>query len=409
MRILFVCHRLPFPPIRGGKIRPFNMIRHLHESGHQVTVASLARTPEELEAGQGLKAHCHELIAERVTEPAAMARMVLRLPTPVPSSMGNFFSPQLARRIRKALSTGGFDLIVVHCSSVAQYVASAVNIPRMLDFGDMDSQKWLAYSQFRGLPLAPGFWIEGTKLERAEKQLARAFDLCSCTTRAELETLQSFDTGAATGWFPNGVDSSFFKPSDQVFDPDLVTFLGRMDYYPNQEAMTRFCHDVLPRVQARRPQTRLEIVGADPSPAMWRLGDLPGVSVTGSVPDVRPFLERACLTVAPLSIARGTQNKILEAMGSGIPVVCSDIAAGGVDAVPGEHLLAATTAQDYAEAVLQLLDNPGLRASLSRAGRERVLSHHNWAHSMQRFDSLLNDCVSACSKRRGATNKEPVA
>ncbi|MEM9056762.1 MAG: TIGR03087 family PEP-CTERM/XrtA system glycosyltransferase [Pseudomonadota bacterium] len=409
MKLLFVCHRLPFPPIRGGKIRPFNMIRHLHDSGHEVTVASLARSAEELEAGQGLRGHCHELLAERVTEPAAMVRMVLRLPTPVPSSMGNFYSPALARRVREALATTRFDAIVVHCSSVAQYVADAGATPRMLDFGDMDSQKWLAYSQFRGLPLAPGFWIEGTKLERAEKALARQFDLCTCTTRAELDTLDGFGTGAATGWFPNGVDSAFFKPSTQQWDPDLVTFLGRMDYYPNQEAMQRFCREVMPRVQAKRPATRLEIVGADPSPAIRRLGELPGVTVTGSVPDVRPYLERACLTVAPLSIARGTQNKILEAMGSAIPVVCSDIAAGGVDAVPGEHLLAATAAKDTADAVLSVLDDPALRERLAQAGRERVLSHHNWAHSMQRFDALLEQCVVGAAGRQVPSGSESAA
>ena len=131
--------------------------------------------------------------------------------------------------------------------------------------------------------------------------------------------------------------------------------------------------------------------------------------MTGSVPDVRPYLERACLTVAPLSIARGTQNKILEAMGSAVPVVCSDIAAGGVDAIAGEHLLTGTSAQDYTAAVLRILNDPALRAKLASAGRERVLSHHNWANSMQRFDSLLNDCVDAFADRRRSAATGPAA
>jgi glycosyltransferase involved in cell wall biosynthesis len=145
----------------------------------------------------------------------------------------------------------------------------------------------------------------------------------------------------------------------------------------------------------KRPSVRLSIVGADPSAAILRLGDLPGVTVTGSVPDVRPHVTRAALTVAPLRIARGTQNKILEAMAMGVPVVCSTVASGGVDAVPDEHLLTADTPEDTAAAILHVLENATERDRLARTGRERVLSHHAWPSSMRRLDAIIERCVTA--------------
>jgi hypothetical protein len=171
-----------------------------------------------------------------------------------------------------------------------------------------------------------------------------------------------------------------------------------MDYYPNQECMFDFCARVLPLVQSKRPGLKLLIVGADPSPAVRRLGALPGVTVTGSVADVRPYLRRAALMVAPLHIARGTQNKILEAMAMGVPVVTSRIAAGGVDASAPEHFLAASTVDEYQVALLRIIEDPAERQRLSRAGRERMLSHHAWDRSMQRLDGIIERCRSAVSR-----------
>ena len=395
MKILYVCHRFPFPPKRGGKIRPFNMIRHLGEQGHEVTVASLARSDEEAAEGAGLADHCHAVIGEQVGRAAAAARMVARLPTTVPSSMGYFYSPALARRIREALARERFDLVFVHCSSVAQYVSHVRDTPKILDFGDMDSQKWLEYAKFHRFPMSTGYWLEGTKLEREEKRLARHFDLCTCTTLAERQTLDAYDTGVATGWFPNGVDAEFFSPDGDGYEPDAICFIGRMDYYPNQQAMFGFCRETLPLIQARRPGVTLTIVGADPSPAVRQLGDLPGVTVTGSVPDVRPYVRRAALSVAPLLIARGTQNKILESMAMGVPVVASQCAANGVDAVAGEHILVGDTPLEVCDAVVSVLADSGYRDTLATRARERVLTNHSWSSSMKRLDALIEQCVSS--------------
>jgi len=398
MNILYLCHRFPFPPKRGGKIRPFNMIRHLTSQGHEVTVCSLVRSAEEAAEGEGIAPHCHAFHMGHVKEPLQMLRMVQRLPLLTPSSMGYFHSPELAAQVRRLLVAQRWDLIFVHCSSVAQYVEHVTEVPKILDFGDMDSQKWLEYEQRKPFPLKLGYKLEGQKMLIAEKRLARRFDLCTATTRAEWQTLEDYGTGAATDWFPNGVDAQFFCPSDAVYDPDTISFIGRMDYYPNQECMSRFSAQVWPLLRSRRPQMKLLIVGADPSPEMGALGQLPGITVTGSVPDVRPYIRGSALMVAPLAIARGTQNKILEAMAMGVPVVTSAIAAGGVDATAGDHLLVADTPQDTADAILQIVDNPAERTRLAEAGRARMLSHHAWAGSMKRLDTIIDRCTARFAK-----------
>ena len=404
MRVLFVCHRVPFPPKRGGKIRPFNIVRHLHEQGHEVTVASLARSQAELEEAEGLAQYCSHRLIEVVDDRAAWLRMVAWLPTTRPSSFGYFHSPALRRGLsrvsrRKNGDVTHFDLVFVHCSSVASYVRDIPATLKILDFGDMDSQKWREYSQHKPFPLSAGYWLEAVKLEHTERRLTRQFNLATCTTRAELESLRALGVTGPTDWFPNGVDADFFRPGQQAYERDLITFVGRMDYFPNQQAVTRFCAEVLPELRRRRPGTRLEIVGADPSPDVRALGRLEGVTVTGSVPDVRPYVTRAALTVAPLEIARGTQNKILESMAMGVPVVCSRQAVGGVDAVPDEHLLAYDTREQLIEAVLGILQSADLRAKLAAAGRARMLASHSWPASMRRVDALI---ASQFGKRAAA-------
>lgn len=393
MKVLFVCHRVPFPPKRGGKIRPFNMIRHLSSRGHQVTVASLARTPQELDEALGLSAHCHKQIVEVIPRLQAWKKMLFNVPSPQPSSFGYFWSSRLARRIEAELARSSHDLVFVHCSSVAPYVAKLRGPAKILDYGDVDSQKWREYVAYRRWPLAAGFWLEAVKLERTERLLSQQFDLCTCTTRAELESLRGLGVTSKSDWFPNGVDTEFFAPQPGDYDSRQIAFVGRMDYYPNQQAVQWFCATIWPELHRRRPDLQFLVVGAEPPSHIRALGQLPGVTVTGSVPDVRPYLRRVALTVAPLTIARGTQNKILESMAIGTPVVSSRQAAGGVDAVPGEHLLVADKADDWVSLIDCVLSDPARREELAMAARARILSHHSWAASMGRLEGAIDELL----------------
>jgi hypothetical protein len=336
------------------------------------------------------------MLVEVIPDTAAWVRMLARVPTPTPSSFGYFYSPRLHRKIRDELVTQSYDGVIVHCSSVAPYVENATGVLKVLDFGDMDSQKWREYSVHRSWPKSAIYKLESHKLEDTERRLGRKFDYCTCTTRAEWETLGQLGITTPSGWFPNGVDTEFFRATTATtYDPNRIAFVGRMDYYPNQQAVLAFCREVLPAIQAWRPDVRLDIVGANPSGAISALGAVPGVRVTGTVVDVRPYVTNAALTIAPLAIARGTQNKILESMAMGVPVVCSPQAAGGVDAVPGEHILVAGTPQETLEAVKSVLESPGVRQRLAEAGRARVLSHHTWASSMRQFDRVLTEARQA--------------
>ncbi len=395
MDILYLSHRFPYPPQNGGKIRSFNMIRHLHAQGHRVTVCSPVRSAVEAEEGAAIAPFCTSWEMAPVRDSVQALRMLANLPLTTPSSMGYFHSSRLKRRVHELLARQHWDLIVVHCSSVAPYVEHVRDVPKILDFCDMDSQKWLEYAHYKPFPLSLGYRLEGRKLAAAERRLARRFDLSTVTTRAEWETLADFGAGAATDWFPMGVDADYFSPAEDDYDADTISFIGRMDYYPNVECMVRFCSETWPLLKARRPALKLLIVGADPTPEARRLGELPGVTVTGSVPDVRPFVRRSALMVAPLKIARGTQNKILEAMAMGVPVVTSSVAVGGVDAHAPAHLLVADTPGDICDAVLRVIEQPDERRRLSLAGRERVLSHHSWAQAMQRFDRMMERCVDS--------------
>jgi glycosyltransferase involved in cell wall biosynthesis len=205
------------------------MIRHLSQS-HEVVVCSLARSAQEAEEGRGIAPYCSEFHVGHVDDRVQTLRMVLTLPTPITASASYFHSSRLARTIRHLLKEQRFDLILVHCSSVAHYVQHVDRVPKILDFGDMDSQKWLEYSEHKPFPLSLGYWWEGQRLVAEERRLARRFDFCTATTRAEWETLRGYEVDTPSDWFPNGVDTQFFEPSNTPYDPNRICFIGRMDY-----------------------------------------------------------------------------------------------------------------------------------------------------------------------------------
>ncbi len=400
MDILFLSHRFPFPPTRGDKIRSFNMVKHLHETGHRVTVASLARSPAEAAACHGIRDYCDDYVLCQVRNSLQALRMGGRLLTSEPSSMGFFYSAKLQKEVHRLLAEKDFDLIVVFSSTAAQYVAHVADIPKLLDFCDMDSQKWLAFAKFRKWPLSMGYHIEGSKLERAEKALCRQFDLCTCATGFEVDTLDGYGAGVASGVFPNGVDFDFFTPGDQAYDRRSISFVGRMDYYPNEECVLSFCADVLPVLRERYPDVTFTVIGAAPPASIRALHRQPGVTVTGTVDDIRDYVRRSAVMVTPLEIARGTQNKILEGMAMGVPVISSRTAARGVDAVVGEHILAATTAEEYITQISSLFDDEAKRDRLAQAGRQRVISHHNWPRAMALFDEAIERCLVEAGRKK---------
>ncbi|MCI0621691.1 MAG: TIGR03087 family PEP-CTERM/XrtA system glycosyltransferase [Acidobacteria bacterium] len=388
MRILFVCHRFPYPPVRGGKIRPFNMIRWLSRE-HEVTVASIARSDEELKNGRGISPFCHRYIGKRITPLRAWLQALACVFSTKPSSLGYFYVPELQAAIRETLQREPFDLIWVHCSSVSQYVSDWTRCHRVMDFGDMDSEKWFQYARKRGFPLSFVYLLEGAKLRRYEKQVALAFSQCTVTAPREQGTLESYNLGVPVTLIPNGVDLDFFRNQTTNYEPRKVVFLGRMDYYPNIDGVTFFCEQVLPRVRQQIPDVSFTIVGSGPVSQVKRLGSIRGVTVTGEVPDVRPFVHDAAVSVVPLRLASGVQNKVLESMAMSVPVVATSPASSGVDAVAGQHLLVDDSPDGFADKVVSVLRNPNLRQRLAMAGRERVEERHSWHACLQKLENVL--------------------
>jgi sugar transferase (PEP-CTERM/EpsH1 system associated) len=319
--------------------------------------------------------------------------MAAYLLCPTPSSMAYFYSKTLAKQIDEEIQINRPDLIYVHCSSVAPYVAD-YSIPKIMDFVDMDSAKWLIYAKFKSFPINLGYWYEGVKLRRAEKHLAQRFDISTCITRTELDTLTDYGLNVDGDWFPNGVDFEFFCPDSQPdYDTNTISFIGRMDYYPNIEAMLRFCKNILPLVRQHNVHAKMLIIGANPDAEIIALGEQDGITVTGTVDDVRPYVRGSAVMVAPLNIARGTQNKILEAMAMGVPVVCSDVAARGVDAVDGEQILVAASDIECANKIISVLNNPAQRQQLGQTGRDWIIQNYSWKKAMQRLDGIVKRCL----------------
>ena len=391
MKILFICHRLPYPPNEGGKIRAFNMIRHLHRH-HSVVVASLAHTQKELDDGIDLKDYCDGVIAELLPASVRWLQAGRAIATGAPSSVAYFSSPQLRRKIHEAAGKIGFDAAIVHCAFAAQYVDGIRTRRKILDFCDIDSRKWFDYSQQKPFPQSVVFKLEAAKLRKYERKVAALFDCCTVASAGELEEYGKLDLSVPCAVIPNGVDTSFFQPrASGRSDGSVIVFLGRMDYFPNVDGVNYFAREVFPLIRHQRPDTKFRIIGSNPARSVRDLAGIPNVSVTGQVPDVRSYLEDAAVSVAPLKIARGIQNKILESMAMGIPVVATPQAVKGIGAELSQYVAVAEKPEIFAAQVLALLENNALHTRMAEGGRLQVQQGHAWPSVMEILENLITE------------------
>jgi sugar transferase (PEP-CTERM/EpsH1 system associated) len=407
MKILFLCHRFPYPPECGARIRPFNMIRWL-SAEHQVTVASIARSPQELTKGQGIGQFCQRYEIELISPIRAWLQALGWALSSKPSSLGYFYVRRFHQKIQSLLKNEQFDLIWVHCSSAAQYVSGFAGCHRVMDFTDMDSEKWFQYARRRTFPVSLIYLLEGMKLRRYEKKLAVAFNECVVISPGERKTLDSYRLKVPVTVVPNGVDLDFFTNTQKEYDPRSLTFLGRMDYYPNIDAVAYFSQDILPLIQKEIPDVQFTIVGSNPVGRVKKLAKLSAVRVTGAVPDVRPYLQKAAVSVVPLRIANGIQNKVLESMAMKVPVVASSCAFQGVNASEGQDLLVDDSTEGFANKVISLLKNPSLRQQMAEAGRKRIESCHSWQACLRILDNLLEPQILKMMEREKAESSVSV-
>lgn len=392
-RLLFIAHRVPYPPDKGERVRAFHELEALDEHFH-VTLATLRHPGDDPDASEAARAWCDELLLAPAGGRTGLLRGGANLLTGRSVTEGYFASRQLRRHIRQAGRTAPFDLVLGYSSSTLPYVLSAPGAARAIDLVDVDSAKWDQYADTARPPLRWVYRTEARAVRRLEHRAVGRLDAVFLVSEAEAAVLACH--GANVRAVGNGVDLEYFQPTDTppAVDPTLV-FTGTMNYRPNIEGICWFAENVWPGLRDRSPTLRLMIVGRDPAPAVRALADRPGVTVTGSVPDVRPYLSAAAVAICPLRIARGIQNKILEALAMGRSVVASPAAMEGIEAEPDRHALLAETPEQWQKQISRLIESPERRDRLGRAAREHVEQTYSWARQLR---PLVRRCRELCGR-----------
>jgi len=395
--VLFLAHRLPYPPDRGDKMRSYHLLRHIAARA-PVHLVCFADDAGEIALAETLRPMLASLHVERRRRSRLSAGLTA-LPTGRAISVDMFASSGLRAHVDRLVAGGRIGTIFAFSSQMAQFAPIGWRGRLLMDFVDVDSAKFAAYGQQSS---GVGGWVyrrEGRRLAVWERAVAARADVSLFVSEQEAALFRKV-LGRQAGRIAvleNGIDLDRYDPAGDFArlsvadrgEGPLAVFTGQMDYRPNIEAVSIFARHALPLVRARMPGTRFAIVGRDPSPAVKALGNLPGVTVTGAVADVRGWIAAADVVVAPLRLARGVQNKVLEAMAMGRPVIASPAAFEGIDAVSGSELVVADGSAAEAEAVVALLADQALAAGIGKRARARMVVRYGWDAQLAALDGLL--------------------
>jgi sugar transferase (PEP-CTERM/EpsH1 system associated) len=394
--LLFLCHRIPYPPNKGEKIRAWHILDHLSKT-HQVHLGCFIDDPADWEHVPLLKGLCADAACFGLSRRFNKLKALIRFRPGRPLTLDYFYDARLRRWVNLKLAGGQISHVFVYCSAMAEYVMSSATIDgpvRVLDMIDIDSEKWTAYASKSSWPARVIWAREGRTLLAFERRAVMHFDHTLFVSEPECRRFAALapESRNRISWLENGVDLERYTPAlpfDSPFSDDAahVVFVGTMDYWPNADAVTWFVNEVMPIVRRQHSSVRFHIVGANPGPEVRRLAEQPGVHVTGRVGDVRPYLAHATLVVAPLRLARGIQNKVLEAMAMARPVVATSQAFEGIRAIPGRDLLVADDAEAMARMIGEVVvgHHPGLGA----AAREVISNSYAWPVTLRGLDDVL--------------------
>jgi len=384
--------RAPFPPDRGDRIRAYNLLKQLSQHW-DISLACL--NDEQVSEVQRVELDrlCFQVAIE---QNAGVARWLRALRSAVGGrslTEGLFQSGSLASTITDWTAKTKFDAALVYCSSMMQYVEipACSKLPVVADLVDVDSEKWLQHADRACRSWRQ--WVyrfEAKRVRCLEKEIAQRAQAITLISDDEAELFET-EVSQATPVLGvgNGVDSDSFCPVATKRDrPIELLFVGVLDYYPNVEGISWFIQEVLPKLQDKL-QFRMKIVGRKPNAAVLRLAAEKNVEVFGDVPDVRTYLDNADIVVAPLRLARGIQNKVLEAMACALPVVLTEASATGIDGHDCEHYYVGDSAEKFAEHILHLAGNADLREAVGMAARSLIEREYNWNSRLQPFVDLL--------------------
>ena len=391
--LLLLVHRIPFPPNKGDKIRSYHLLRHL--AGHyQVHLGTFVDDEDDWQHVPAVEKLCASTRFARLNPLRARVRSLGALLGNRSLSLDYYHDRDMKSWVDRTVREHGIDRIMIFSSAMAQYAESYPQARRVVDFVDVDSDKWRQYAEKKSWPMSWLYRHEAKQLLAYERKVARECDASLFVSSPEADLFRKLapESGARIGWFSNGVDTDYFSPGRAYASPyaageRALVFTGAMDYWPNVDAVQWFATEVFPRILAQYPQARFYIVGSRPAPAVQALAQQAGVVVTGTVPDVRPYIAHGEVAVAPLRIARGIQNKVLEAMAMARPVVVSPQALEGIDAEVGREVLLADDAAAFADSVTALLRQPD--ASVGAAARANVQRHYSWSSKLARIEEKL--------------------
>jgi sugar transferase (PEP-CTERM/EpsH1 system associated) len=396
--LLYLVHRLPFPPNKGDKVRSYHLLRHLAQQ-HRVHLGTFIDDPDDEQHVDTVRGWCASFHAARLAPRRARVASLAGLATGEALTLRYYRDAGLAAWVEQTLQTEHIDAAVVFSSSMVQYAEHRPGLPLLVDFVDVDSAKWSEYASRHAWPLSWLYRREGERLLAYERSAAAQARRSFFVTDKETELFRRLAPESAHSIEPlcNGVDAEFFAPdparaSPYAADEWPLVFTGAMDYWPNIDAVTWFAREVLPALLRDWPQLRFHIVGRSPPPAVQALAG-EHVNVTGTVPDVRPYLQHARVVVAPLRLARGVQNKVLEAMAMARPVVCAEACLEAIDAEPGRELIGAAEAEDFRREVDALLRAPQRAESIGQAARARVLKSYSWQAHLSCLDRHLGSAL----------------
>lgn len=392
--LLYLAHRLPYPPNKGDKVRTFNELKYLSQR-YRVHLGAFIDDPADWEHIGSVQRFCASTYFARLNATWAKIRSARGLLTGEALTLPYYRHRGLAAWVQATIARNHIRHAIAYSSSMSQYLIGLPGIRRVANIADVDSDKWRQYASTQSWPMSWVYAREARTLSAFENRLARELDATVLHAPHEAEFLrrQVPDAAERIHHSSNGVDSEYFSPVHGFANPyqrdELgIVFTGAMDYWPNIDAVEWFADAIYASVRRRLPAARFYIVGARPAARLERLQRLGGITVTGGVPDVRPYLAHAALAVAPLRIARGIQNKVLEAMAMAKPVVVSPHAAAGIVAEPGREFVIASGAGEFADAVCRLLTDCG-RDAVGNAARERVLKRYSWSASVARVEALM--------------------
>jgi len=397
--LLYLVHRLPYPPNKGDKIRTYHLLRYLSRH-YRVYLGTFADMQGDGAYANALREYCAEIKVIPLSPLLARARCTTGLLRGEPLTLSYYRSAALQRWVDRVIEEHRIGKALTFSSMMTMYLDRPNGPELVADFCDVDSQKWAQYAEGRAWPASFIYGREARTLLAFERRMAARALACTFVTPAEVELFARLAPECASRLHAigNGVDTDFFsplanRPSPYGDDEIPVVFTGAMDYWPNIDAVTWFANEVMPRIAESQPQARFYIVGMNPAATVSALAG-PHVVVTGKVPDVRPYLQHARVAVAPLRVARGVQNKVFEAMAMGRPVVVSSAVAQGIHAAALSEFDVAGDAREFAHKVVALM-HPAAGDAMGQRARRRALNDYRWDAQLARFGELLEGAPGA--------------